>query len=190
MLVRGPLMSERNAMDILFMGDSLIEFFDWAGRFPGHRVANLGISGETVEGLHRRLEAIISTHPSADTVFLMSGINNLAMEDTAFPRAYGNIISRLSSAYPSAEVFVNSLLPTLMPWISPEGIVEMNTVLRDLAMKTGAVYLDIHSLFINSGLRQCLLEDGVHISGYGYEVWSGALAEIIDRAGGAGDAGD
>jgi len=36
---------------ILFIGDSLTEFFDWQKRFPGHKVVNLGSAGETVETL-------------------------------------------------------------------------------------------------------------------------------------------
>ncbi len=35
---------------ILFTGDSLIEYFEWAARFPEHRIHNMGWSGETVEG--------------------------------------------------------------------------------------------------------------------------------------------
>ncbi|HDH01537.1 MAG TPA: GDSL family lipase, partial [Nitrospirae bacterium] len=51
--------------DILFLGHSLIEFFDWQTRFPDHRVASLGVAGETVEGLLSRLDGIIKEYPYA-----------------------------------------------------------------------------------------------------------------------------
>jgi hypothetical protein len=38
-------------MNILFLGHSLIEFFDWQKRFPDHLAVNLGKAGESVEGL-------------------------------------------------------------------------------------------------------------------------------------------
>jgi len=93
-------------MDILFIGHSLIEFFDWQKRFPSHKVSNLGVAGETVERLLLRLERIIKRHPSADIIFLMTGLNNLAMGDTGFLDPYRKIIETLSSAYPSARVYI------------------------------------------------------------------------------------
>jgi lysophospholipase L1-like esterase len=71
-------------MNILFLGHSLIEFFDWQKRFPAHTVRNLGVAGESVEGLLSRLDGIIKTYPEADLIFIMTGINNIAMEDFDF----------------------------------------------------------------------------------------------------------
>ena len=41
-------------MDMLFIGHSLVEFFDWQVRFPGHRAANLGVAGESVADIRSR----------------------------------------------------------------------------------------------------------------------------------------
>ena len=102
-------------MSILFLGHSLIEFFDWQKRFPGHSVVNLGKAGESVEGLLFRLDGIIKAYTEAELIFIMTGINNIAMEDFDFFDSYRGIISKLSAAYPNARVFVHSLLPVL--WI-------------------------------------------------------------------------
>ena len=68
-------------MRILFIGHSLIEFFDWQRRFPTHSTVNLGVAGETTEGLLSRTEHVIESHPSADLIFLMTGLNNIAMDE-------------------------------------------------------------------------------------------------------------
>lgn len=172
-------MLEAHPKDILFIGNSLIEFFDWAGRFSRHRVHNLGRAGETVEGLLARLDGAFEKHPSADLVFLQAGLNNVAMEDTGFIGSYRKIIEKLSSSYPHARIYATSLLPTLLEEISPGTITGVNALLRDLALEGGARYLDVHGLFVKRGVRECLLEDGVHLNGTGYEVWAGALEEII-----------
>jgi lysophospholipase L1-like esterase len=171
-------------MDILFIGHSLIEFFDWQERFPLHRVANLGVAGESVEGLLSRVEKIIKKHPAAQLIFVMSGINNIAMEDFEFFSSYKKIIERLSTAYPRAQIFINSLLPTRVDFISDESIRDVNKSLKELAEDCGAEYLDIHRLFLDADGRakkDYLLEDGVHLSDNGYAVWSEAIEGIINK---------
>jgi lysophospholipase L1-like esterase len=171
-------------MNILFIGHSLIEFFDWQGRFPAHNVANLGVAGETVDGLLRRMGNITEGHPSADVVFLMSGLNDVAMEDFSFIDQYRDVVRRLTSAYPDAPLYIHSLLPTSVEFIDNRTIQDVNVSLRELAGDTGAVYLNLYRYFVRedgSVIRNYLLDDGVHLSDKGYEVWSGVLEEIIER---------
>jgi lysophospholipase L1-like esterase len=166
--------------DIIFAGDSLIEFFDWQERFPAHRVSNLGRAGETVEGLLARVDQIIKDHPSADLVFIMTGINNVAMEDAGFLGAYRDVLKKLSSAYPAARLYVHSLLPTLLPWISEAAVQEANRRLAALADECGAGFLDVHSLFVGKGVRECLSADGVHVSDAGYAAWSEFIEKTME----------
>ncbi len=45
-----------------------------------------------------------------------------------------------------------------------------------------AEYLDLYNIFINPGSgpkKEYLLDDGVHVSEEGYEVWAGAVQKII-----------
>jgi lysophospholipase L1-like esterase len=168
---------------ILFIGDSLTEFFDWQRRFPGYEVVNLGAAGETVEGLLSRTDRITKLTPSPDIVFLMTGINNVAMEDCDFLDSYRKIVEKISTAFPGARLFIQSILPALIPWISGESIPELNRSLQRIAEKTGKEYLDIYSLFIGpdgTGARDYFLPDGVHLSDAGYAAWSKALERLIN----------
>lgn len=172
-------MGEKTPRDILFIGDSLMEYYAWEKRFPGHRAWNLGVSGETVEGLLRRLPRITGESPRADLIFIMTGINNVAMEDRGFLGAYREVITTLAAVYPGAHVYVNSLLPTLLPFVSRHLIISVNEELRKLAEETGAVYLDIHRAFMGGNLRKLLAPDGVHLSDKGYELWSHIIEGIV-----------
>jgi len=165
--------------EIIFIGDSLIEFYDWAARFPGHRAHNMGRAGETVEGLLSRLGRVIGEWPEPDMVFIMSGANNVAMEETGFIAEYREIIRKIKARFPKARVYVQSLLPMLLPWVAPEMITHTNEYLKKLAREAGARYLDVHGLFVEAGARECLLEDGVHVSERGYEIWSRAVEKIL-----------
>jgi lysophospholipase L1-like esterase len=170
---------------ILFIGDSLVEFFDWQGRFPGHTVANLGIAGETVEGLHSRIGKIIRQFPSPDLVLIMTGINNVAMEDIGFLGPYREIVDALSSAYPHTRIVLHTLLPTLLPWIPKERIQEVNRSLHKIAQETRTEVLDLHNMFVDpqgNPVRDYLLPDGVHLAEKGYSRWAEILSLIIHES--------
>jgi len=169
-------------MRLLFIGDSLIEYFDWAGRFPGHTVYNLGIAGETVGGLRSRLKRIMAHIQPPDKVFIMTGINNLAMGDDDILDDYRAIVRAISSLYPAAAIYVQSLLPVLFPYITNEDIGKMNAKLRDMAAEQGSVFLDLHAEFLDEKGRPVpayLLDDGVHVSDTGYRVWSAELERLL-----------
>ena len=168
---------------ILFIGDSLTEFFDWQRRFPGHKVVNLGAAGETVEGLLSRTGRIMRLTPPPDLIFLMTGINNVAMEDYAFLDSYRRIVEKMTSSYPEARLFVQSILPALVPWIRDESIRGLNRSIQAIAEEAGKEYLDVYSLFLGPGgaaIKDYFLPDGVHLSGEGYAAWSKAIERLLN----------
>jgi lysophospholipase L1-like esterase len=164
---------------IFFLGHSLMEFFDWQKRFPVHKTYNLGVAGETVEGLLSRTGEIIRTYPHPDLIFIMTGINNVAMEDFDFLDTYGNIIRILSTAYPECRIIVNSILPTTLDWVPDELIWKVNRSIEKIAGENGAEFLDVHSAFVEEGKEGLLLPDGVHLNDKGYALWSGAIEKTI-----------
>ncbi len=103
---------------LVFIGDSLTEWGDWGRRFPGYRVTNLGISGETVEGLLARRERIRTQIDNPDFIFLMTGINNIATEQYDIIPAYREIVRNLTTWYKQATIVVQSLLPVDGKWVS------------------------------------------------------------------------
>ncbi|MEW6601762.1 MAG: GDSL-type esterase/lipase family protein [Nitrospirota bacterium] len=168
------------------MGDSLIEYFDWQGRFPEHLAANLGVAGESVEGLFSRVIKTKEVSPEADMVFIMSGINNVAMGDTEFIDFYRMIIEKLTSTYPDAKIFINSLLPVSIDFISNDSVRVVNEALKKLAGEAGVGYLDVYRRFMDTHgrpVREYLLADGVHLSRTGYEVWAKVIQQVIELNG-------
>jgi lysophospholipase L1-like esterase len=171
-------------MNILLLGDSLIEYFDWQQRFPDHKVGNFGNAGESVQGLLSRVMMIGESFADADMIFIMSGINNIAMGDDDFIGFYKVIIERLQSVYPEADIIANSLLPVNMEFIENDTVKKVNEALQQLAQETNIELLNIHDRFVDTKgrvIKEYLLEDGVHISNEGYNVWSRAVEEIINR---------
>jgi len=166
---------------ILFIGDSLIAFFDWQARFPGHEICNLGVGGETVEGLLARVGEIVRNRRSPDFIFVMVGINNIAMQEVEISVPYREVIEKLSGAYPRARIYIHSILPTMLEWIPNESIRCVNSSLQAIAAQTTARYLNLYEQFIDPGsgpVKRLFLSDGIHLSSEGYDVWSERLEEI------------
>ncbi len=169
-------------MRLLFIGDSLIEFYDWERRFSGREVFNYGIAGETVEGLFSRLSGVLDKVANPDFVFIMTGINNMAMGDRDFPGTYRKIITLIKAKSPSPKIFVQSLLPVLFQFISNDEIREMNMELRKMAEEEDIFYSDIHAIFLDSSgapRKSYLLDDGVHLSEEGYRAWSAEIEKLL-----------
>jgi len=169
-------------MRLLFIGDSLIEYFDWQERFPKNSVYNMGVAGETVEGLYARLQVVYTQLDAPDAIFIMSGINNLAMGHKKFITTYRKIVRGLKKQYKSPRIFVQSLLPVLFPWVSNDEIRDINIQLKKMAEAEKVDYLDINSLFLDREGRTVaayLLEDGVHVSEKGYRVWSDEIEKHL-----------
>jgi lysophospholipase L1-like esterase len=169
-------------MNLVFIGDSLTEWHDWQKRFPGHRVLNLGISGETVEELFARLDNIRGTVKDPDAVFLMTGINNVLMERYDIGITYRKIIENFVTWWKGTRIVVQSLLPVEVPWIGNDLIRDINVGLEDVARECGVVYLDLFTAFIDAQgnpKNGFLSDDGVHLAIKGYEAWSKAVERFL-----------
>ncbi len=167
---------------IVFIGDSLTEYFDWQKRFPGFNVSNLGIGGETVEGLLGRMDRIILGIQSPDYIFIMTGINNIAMDDYDFAGTYKQIVNKLFSVFGKSTLVIQSILPVELSWVDNRKIEAMNSLLREIAKDFMAEYLDLYRLFADEEggpKSEYLSEDGVHLSERGYEVWGQVVEDFL-----------
>jgi lysophospholipase L1-like esterase len=165
----------------LFIGDSLIEYFNWKERFPDKEVFNYGIAGETAEGLLARLPGIIDLVQSPDLVMIMTGINNVAMEDYGFLFSYEKIITRLRETYGQATIAMVSLLPIDLFFVG-DAVPRVNKRLKNIAQNNNILYLDLYPLFLDDNskaIASYFEADGVHLSDEGYEVWAEALENTV-----------
>ena len=163
---------------LFFIGDSMIEFCDWQSCFPLHRTVNLGQSGETVNGLLSRLPGLLALRPRPHWLLLMTGTNNVCMEDFAFLPDYETIIDRCRTALPEAVITVNSLLPIALPYLAGNVSGRVNDLLRAMAQRLQVDYLDAHAALLDRAgqpLAGVLAPDGVHLSPRGYQLWAATL---------------
>lgn len=166
-------------MNLCFVGDSLIEYYDWQSRFPQHTVANLGVSGETAAELLFRTPYLGLTDNRPDSVILMSGTNDILMGVDFLP-SYEQIVITLRQTLPDTSLLLCGLLPMPLNWLSPGAIDQANTGIEALALQHKVGYLDGTRLISDATDRHhFFMDDGVHLSAYGYAVWAEAIEKQL-----------
>jgi lysophospholipase L1-like esterase len=202
-LKKKPLDPER----VVFMGDSITDFWKLAEYFPGKPYVNRGISGQTTPQMLVRMYPDVIVHKPAAMVVL-AGINDvsqntgpataemvehniMAMTDIAIQNGikvilcsvlpvndYGYYKAKASGKLPSyVKVPVTDTHP-------PEDVLKLNNWMKDYAKKVDAIYVDYFSAMVDGKgfLKENLSEDGIHPNAEGYEIMTKIVGEAIEGA--------
>ncbi len=166
---------------LLLLGDSLIAWGRWERLLPGMTVQNRGIPGEWLAELSLRLGGELTASPGCDAVVLQSGTNDLLGGDAGFPAIYADMLPRLRLLAEERTVIVLcSLAP--MSIIPPPRIQAINRQLQALAAEVEhCLFLDLAAPFSMPG-PPVFLNDQIHFSIRGYQLWADALRRLLHEA--------
>lgn len=166
------------------LGDSLVEWGDWESLLPDYVVINRGSAGEDVEGLSVRLADEIPSAGQVQHILIMAGTNNLLMGNLFFPAIFRTMLARLRQLSPTATITVNGILPMEITGLSGETIARVNRELRQITKDSGVSFLDMDEAYATHCLpitHPCFMEDGVHLSTRGYQVWAREIDRHLSR---------
>ena len=161
--------------DIVFFGDSLTFYGDLASVFPANVVCNLGLRGDTIQGMINRIEQVRLLHP--DKVYIMGGINDVAnsnIED--FRRQYKLLLELLMDRLPDALIIIQGLLPVndldYKVNCNNMQVSRCNEVIRLLCSEYSIEYIDLYNKYVENGLLpQTMTDDGIHLYPHAYKTW-------------------
>ena len=158
---------------------------------------NLGIGGETTEGLLNRMSHEMKARNSVDgnIIFIGYGANDLAKKDEnqlVNPEQFKtNIEIAVQNAKQySKDIYLVSVLPlseNIDSKVSPTGKVRTNEdvliynqILKTIATENSLNYIDFHSVFLQD--KEILLsKDGVHPNEKGYGMMAEIAIPIIEK---------
>lgn len=186
---RGLLPPEATEKRVVFLGDSITDFWQLEQFFPGKPYVNRGISGQSTGQMLGRMQAdVIALQPKA--MVLLGGTNDLA-RGMELETIQNNIqmICTLAEAH-GIRPIVAALLPVsdyhedANPRYKrtitrpPSDILALNAWMKRLAETNGYVYLDYHQALADAQgmLGKDLADDGLHPNVEGYKIM-GPLAE-------------
>lgn len=180
---------------VVFMGDSITDFWDLGKYFPGKPYVNRGISAQTTpQMLLRFRQDVIALKPRV--VVILAGTNDIA--GNTGPLSLSDIennyasMSDLAHANDIAVVFssvtpINDYTPKSQRFFaerSTEKIRELNSWLQNYTQQHGDIYLDYFSHMVDDKgmLRRDLAEDGLHPNDAGYRIMSDLADKAIAQA--------
>lgn len=171
---------------ILFIGSSSIRFWDLKKHFPGLPVINRGFGGSEISDSIHYVDRILFPHRPKVVVFY-AGDNDVArgkspeevFED--FKSFSGIVLDRL----PESRLLYISIKPSLARWPLVDKMREANRLIEEYAAEENRiVYIDIDSPSIGEDGKprpELLLEDGLHLTEKGYELWSERVREHLSE---------
>ena len=175
---------------VVFLGDSITQ--GWGGglgaAFPGLKVANRGISGDTTRGVLLRLqEDVLALDPAA--VVLLIGTNDL--EEGATPEVIAAnlrlIVAGLERHGPRMPIVLCQVFPSSATKKRPAELIKATNALYRAAVKNDprVTYLETWPLFAGPGGDATLAEfpDLLHPNEVGYAKWAAALRPVLATLG-------
>jgi acyl-CoA thioesterase I len=178
---------------VVFLGDSITDFWDLTNSFPAKPYINRGISGQTTSQLLLRMfPDVIGLQP--DAVVVLAGTNDIAGNTGAVTLAM--IQDNFRAITELAEKHgIKVVLCTLTPVSDyttniqtvrrpPADIRKLNEWIRVYSKQVGAELADYYSAVVDEQgfLRKGLSNDGLHPNEIGYARLVPVVAGAIEKA--------
>lgn len=155
---------------------------------PQIEIINTAHAGDNTTDLLARMDTEILSHTNADRIFMLIGINDLALNKQVklkqFEENIGKIVDKLRTRYPTQRIYFITLAPVdeSKQVYRTNKLVKMYTLqLRKVAIANNCQVLDLYQAFIKSEipvntLLQGIRNDGLHFGETGYVI----LAKLIN----------
>lgn len=180
---------------VVFIGDSITDYWKLDDYFPRKAYINRGIDGQTTpQMLVRFRQDIIDLHPNV--LVVLAGTNDVA--SVTGPTRNEDIEANYASMAELARLHhIRVVFASLLPVhnYTPEAkepfalrprerILALNTWLKDYCAKNGLVYLDYFSALVDDKgmLKRDLSEDGLHPNAAGYKIMAPLAEKAIAKA--------
>jgi lysophospholipase L1-like esterase len=185
---------ERDDFNIVMVGDSITNMGNWNEILNNKKIANLGIGGDSTDGILNRLEDIYYFNP--EMCFLMIGINDFQGKRSVeyVIQNYRKIVQEIQQH--NIRLIIQSVLhlghnyyinriggKNKNDWEIINGKVKkLNGELKRMAEEYGVEFIDINrGLSINNILEEQYGDySGLHLSQLGYEKWAGIIKPLIE----------
>lgn len=169
--------------DVAFFGNSLTYNSDFQRYYPDLAIINLGVSGNTLKDMRRRISTLVAANPKK--VFIMAGANDLLIESIdEYEEDYMNVINNIKKFLPMTRIYVQSMLPMNASagykQVPSNTIIEANRRIRILSEKMNVTYVDIFSSYaIADTLKSDVSDDGLHLIPDSYCIWGDVIKKFI-----------
>jgi len=195
-------LARKGDIDLLFMGDSITDFWRNSGPagvenparagkvvfdkyYGGLKTANFGISGDTTQGVLYRLRDGEGQGFQPKAIMLMIGTNNAGSCTSAeIAEGVGAVVLELRHDFPTARILLLGIFPRSNPGDAlRKTVLDVNPAITRLDDGEHVFYLDIGGKFLDADgvLQPDIMPDKLHPTEKGYEIWAQAVAPSLAR---------
>ena len=192
--------AQKGDIDVLFMGDSITDWWRNTGRpdvvnppnagkavfdryFGEWKVANFGIAGDTTQGVLYRLRDGEGQGFQPKAIMLMIGTNNAGpCTTTEIAEGVGAVVLELKKDFPTAKILLLGIFPRGSPGDPVRKIVlDVNPIISRLHDGKTVFYLDIGDKFLdaNGVIAPDIMADRLHPTEKGYAIWAEAVKDRL-----------
>ena len=191
--------AKKGDIDILFMGDSITDWWWMASpiggtnvfekHWGGMKVANFGIAGDTTQGVLWRLQNGEGQGYSPKAIMLMIGTNNTRQNSAPeIAEGVAAVVTEMRKDFPNAKILLLAIFPRADPG-NPirDKLAEINAIIAKLHDGSHVFYQDINKGFLDAEgnfLPDVFRGDKLHPVEKGYEIWAEAVKEPLAKLSG------
>lgn len=184
---------EKDAGAIVLVGDSLTEGWKTpllVEAFPGVKIANRGIGGDTSRGvLFRFKEDVLDLKPRA--IMLLVGVNDLTAhgDPAATEQNIAAMLDMAKAQDPSIPVILCQLPPSANPQapLKPGAATDLNNRIGKLGEgRANVTVVNLYKVFSTpegTPIPEYYVKDMLHLSGEGYKKWLEAIKPAFEKLG-------
>jgi len=180
------------ADSVLFVGSSSIRLWRTHERYPDLPVINRGFGGSHISDVIHFAERIVLPYQPKAIVFY-AGDNDIAGGKSA-PRVcddYRRFVGLVRARLPAVRIIFITIKPSESRWALWPQMQKANESIRALcATDPRLFFADLAAPLLGSDGKpnsDLFLNDKLHLSAKGYQIWSSTLAPIIQKALAPGD---
>ena len=167
-------------VDVVFLGDSLTEYYDVAKYYPEFNVLNRGIGGDTSFGVEKRLkESVFDANPKVTAMLIGANNQNSLMDN------YEKILQSFKQNAPGMKVVLLSLTSMTGYWGEfNQKAKENNVKIKEYANTYGYEFVNLYDPLIDENTEELKSEytiDGGHLSDKGYEVVTNQIKPVLHK---------
>lgn len=166
----------------ILAGHSQVREFPLEAYFE-ERILNMGVGGETIEGLNNWLPEKIKEQ-KANKLFIQIGINDILNNEktNALIEKYEQLILNCKYHKESDDIFIFSIFPVNRKETKINNkIVNFNSKLKFLAKENKVNYVPLYNDFVENISLKVKYDsgDGLHLNTNAYQKWSSIIKDLI-----------
>jgi lysophospholipase L1-like esterase len=172
---------------IVFVGSSTMVGWDPARYFPDLTIINRGLWGSALVDSLRLVDRIVIPY-APRLVVVYAGDNEIdaGFTSEAVAIEYERFIKAVHTKLPQTRIVLIGIKPSPLRWLTIDRARATNEAIRTLSSRDDRVaFLDVDGAmlgFDEKPRKELYLDDGLHLSPKGYELWTVLLRPLLTAA--------